>query len=54
VIAKLTTRGRVTIPVALRRKFNIQPGQKMAFYMDEDGFRMKKVRSTKSKSRSKK
>lgn len=29
--ARVTTRGRLTIPAALRRRFNIKPGTRIAF-----------------------
>ena len=34
--ARMTTRGRVTVPVAIRRSLGWKPGQKFAF-IEEDG-----------------
>ncbi len=33
---KVSTRGQVTIPIALRRKFGITPGTHIAIEVDED------------------
>jgi len=35
--AKLTSKGQITIPVAVRRKFNLQPGDELIFDFDNKG-----------------
>jgi AbrB family looped-hinge helix DNA binding protein len=44
--AKVTTRGRVTIPAELRKKLKIKPGTKIAFIDEGDGVRMLPVRKS--------
>ena len=34
--ARVTTRGRLTIPAALRRRFNIKPGTRITFIEEHD------------------
>jgi len=35
-LAKITTKGQITIPIAIRRKLNLQDGDKVAF-IEQDG-----------------
>lgn len=35
--AKLTSKGRITIPVALRQELGLQPGSRLVFIQSEDG-----------------
>lgn len=37
---KSTTNGRITIPIELRKKLNLQPGRKVKFEETEDGILM--------------
>ena len=39
-IAKFTTRGRITIPVELRKKYKLHPGTKVKFVVEKDGIRI--------------
>lgn len=34
---KLTTNGRITIPVTLRKKYGLHPGRKVKFEVEKDG-----------------
>lgn len=34
--AKLTSKGQITIPVAIRRKLNLQPGDELLFEFNRD------------------
>ena len=36
MMGKVTSGGRITIPVELRRKFGIKPGMRFAIEIDED------------------
>jgi len=38
--AKITNRGMVSIPAALRKKYNIQDGDRVVFIEEEDGLKM--------------
>jgi len=38
--SRLTTSGRVTIPVRLRKKYGLYPGRKVKFEIAEDGVRI--------------
>ena len=42
---KITDKGRVTLPVTLRRKFGLTPNVEIEFIADQDGVRIRK-RST--------
>jgi AbrB family looped-hinge helix DNA binding protein len=39
-LAKVTTRGRVTIPASLRKKYKLTPGRKVKFGLDEGGIKI--------------
>ncbi len=38
--AKITNRGMVSIPAALRKKYNIRDGDRVIFIEEEDGLKM--------------
>ena len=38
--AKITNRGMVSIPAALRKKYNIQDGDRVVFIEEEDGLKI--------------
>lgn len=38
--AKITNRGMVSIPAALRKKYNIKDGDRVVFIEEEDGLKM--------------
>ena len=38
--AKITNRGMVSIPAALRKKYNIRDGDRVVFIEEEDGLKM--------------
>jgi AbrB family looped-hinge helix DNA binding protein len=38
--AKITSKGQITLPVAVRRKLNLQTGDKIVFIEDDVGFRI--------------
>ncbi len=43
-ITTVTSKGRLTIPVAIRRKLGINPGDRVAFVIDgENGARVRRV-----------
>jgi antitoxin PrlF len=37
IVATLTSKGQVTIPVEIRRQLGLQKGAKLAFVVEEDG-----------------
>ncbi|MCL2547024.1 MAG: AbrB/MazE/SpoVT family DNA-binding domain-containing protein [Oscillospiraceae bacterium] len=37
-LAKITSKGQITLPIGLRRKLNLKEGGKVAFIESEDGF----------------
>ncbi len=39
-LAKITAKGQITIPVAVRRRMGLKEGGKVMFYEDEGGFRI--------------
>ncbi|HMN26274.1 MAG TPA: AbrB/MazE/SpoVT family DNA-binding domain-containing protein [Ignavibacteriaceae bacterium] len=39
-IAKLTANGRVTIPAKLRTKFNLAPGKRVKFEVEQDAIKI--------------
>jgi AbrB family looped-hinge helix DNA binding protein len=39
-LAKLTSKGQLTVPVAIRKKLNLKEGDKVVFLSDNDGIRM--------------
>lgn len=42
--AKILSRGRVTIPVEIRRRFGVRAGDRLEFEEDRDGVRVTAVR----------
>jgi AbrB family looped-hinge helix DNA binding protein len=38
--SKITSKGQITLPVAVRRKLNLQTGDKVVFIEDDVGFRI--------------
>ena len=36
-VAKMTSKGQLTVPIAVRRKLGIDPGDQVAFVIDDDG-----------------
>jgi len=51
--ARLTTRGRFTIPIELRRKYDLRPGDEIDFVAEGSEIRMVRIRGRRSRSRSK-
>jgi AbrB family looped-hinge helix DNA binding protein len=43
--AKLTSKGQVTIPRAVRQALGLRPGDRLVFEQDETGMRVRPVRS---------
>lgn len=39
-LSRVTTNGRITIPIELRKKYNLAPGRKVKFEMTDDGIRL--------------
>ena len=39
-LAKLTSKGQLTVPVAIRKKLNLKEGDKVVFLSDDDGIRI--------------
>ena len=39
-LAKLTSKGQLTVPVAIRKKLSLKEGDKVLFLSDEDGIRI--------------
>ncbi len=46
IISKITSEGRLTIPIELRKKFNLFPGRKVKFETTEDSVRIIPVATT--------
>ncbi len=46
--ARVTSKGQITVPAALRRRFNLQTGDEMYFQVEPDG--EVKVRTSKRRS----
>jgi antitoxin PrlF len=44
--ARMSTRGRVTIPKELREELGLKPGDRVAFYETAEGLIMEPVRGT--------
>jgi AbrB family looped-hinge helix DNA binding protein len=44
VRAKITSKGQVTLPVVVRRRYRLEPGDEIAFRMDQGGLRLVPVR----------
>lgn len=40
MIAKITSKGQITLPVALRRRLGLEPGLQVEFVEDAQGIRM--------------
>ncbi len=38
--ARITSKGQITIPVEVRRKFNLKPGDDLIFEFDEKGIKL--------------
>ena len=39
-LAKLTSKGQLTVPVAIRKKLGLKEGDKVVFLADDDGIRI--------------
>lgn len=39
-LAKLTSKGQLTVPVAIRKKLGLKEGDKVVFLSDDDGIRI--------------
>ena len=44
VRAKITSKGQVTLPVTIRRRYGLEPGDEIAFRLDQSGFRILPVK----------
>ena len=43
--AKITTKGQITVPLAIRRVLGVQPGDTLLFESGKDGVRVRPVRN---------
>ena len=43
MVATVTTKGQVTIPVSLRRRLHLEPSDKVAFILDGDEIKIRPV-----------
>lgn len=43
--AKLTTKGQITIPLAVRRALGLRPGDRVLFEGDKTGIRVRPIRT---------
>jgi antitoxin PrlF len=43
--AKITTKGQITVPVAIRRELGVRPGDVLLFEKDTTGIRVRPVRT---------
>jgi len=43
VTAKMTSKGQITLPVALRRRMGVRPGDKIRFEMHPEGIRISRA-----------
>lgn len=43
--AKVTTKGQITIPIAIRRALGVRPGDVLLFEEDQAGIRVRSLRS---------
>ena len=43
--AKITTKGQITVPVAVRRALGVRPGDILLFERDKDGIRVRPIRT---------
>ena len=39
-IGRFTTKGRITIPVELRRRYNLKPGTRINFFEEDNGIKI--------------
>ena len=44
VRAKITSKGQVTLPVTIRRRYGLEPGDEIAFRLDQGGVRILPVK----------
>ena len=42
-ITKITAKGQITLPVAIRKSLGLKPGDKVGFIMDDGGIRVVNV-----------
>jgi AbrB family looped-hinge helix DNA binding protein len=47
---RVTSKGQVTIPLAVRRRLGIQPGSEVEFELDDRGARLVRAKTTKGKA----
>jgi AbrB family looped-hinge helix DNA binding protein len=47
LISKITTKGQITIPIDIRTKFNIKPGDELDFYILDNKIICKPVKTIK-------
>jgi antitoxin PrlF len=47
---RVTSKGQVTIPLAVRRRLGIQPGSEVEFELDERGARLVRAKTTSGKA----
>ena len=47
---RVTRKGQVTIPLAVRRKLGIEPGSEVEFELDEHGARLVRAKTGKGKA----
>ncbi len=47
---RVTSKGQVTIPLAVRRKLGIEPGSEVEFELDERGARLVRAKTAKGKA----
>jgi antitoxin PrlF len=43
--AKITSKGQITVPLAVRRALGVQPGDRLLFEADSGGIRVRPVRT---------
>jgi AbrB family looped-hinge helix DNA binding protein len=39
-LAKITSKGQITLPIAIRRQLNLKDGDKVAFIEENDGYKV--------------
>ena len=44
VRARITSKGQITLPVEIRRRYGLRPGDEIAFRVDQDGARILPLR----------
>ena len=42
-ISRVSAKGQLTIPVAIRKKLSIREGDRLQVYLDENGIRLRKI-----------